>query len=284
LQACAVTVKVQIINISSERILDFSPDSRNSKDDVRRNNGSRDSRPAELCAELERKDKDVEPGDLGNGDGVCDWKWSAEDTFTTTIGVHHKHDTRRDLRLPARALEGAVLDAVFEVGGEVIHNFEREVPVVLPLLTSYLDGFLRVGFTEWEAKMFTPSLEFRAVRENAIMLSSRSIKSASTFGEGVEMVDERFEVSIVSFNFMAKLVLDGLTETQDEVDSRAISHQHGCISRGSAKRLQFTKKVILALLVLTLIRVYPDDPCQISRMKCHLSPEFSPFRVPLVCC
>jgi len=179
---------------------------------------------------LERKDKDVEPGDLGNGDVVCDWEWSAEDTFTTTIGIHHKHDTRRDLRLPARTLEGGVLDAVFEVGGEVVHNLEREVSVMLPLLTSYFDGLLGIGFAEWKAKMFTPSLEFRAVGEAEIVFTGRSIKFASTFGEGVKMVNERFEVLIVSFDFMAKLVLDGLTESQYKVYSRTISHQHGCIS------------------------------------------------------
>lgn len=213
MQTSAIAVKVQIINISSERILDFSPDSRNSEDNVCCNNGSGNSCPAELCAELERKDKDIEPGDLGNGDVVCDWEWSTKDTFTTTVGIHHSRDTRRDLRLPAGRLESGILDAVFEVCGKVVHNLEREVPVVLPLLTSCLDGFLRVRFTEREAEIFTPSLEFRAVGVNAIVLSGRSIKFASTLGEGVKMVDERFEVSIISFNLMAKLVLDGLTET-----------------------------------------------------------------------
>jgi len=124
LKTCAVAIEVQIVNISAERVLDFSPDGGNAEDDVCCNNGSGNGRPPELCAELERKDEDIEPGDLGNGDIVRKREWSAKDAFTTAIGVHHQHEAGRDLRLPAGTRKSAALDAVLVVGGEVVHNLQ----------------------------------------------------------------------------------------------------------------------------------------------------------------
>lgn len=46
-------------------------------------NRARDGHPGEGVEKLERKHQDIDPSDLGNGDGICRWHGRVEHSFRT---------------------------------------------------------------------------------------------------------------------------------------------------------------------------------------------------------
>ena len=72
LQSVAELVKGEIVFISAERILDFTPNSCDGQDDVRSDNRAGDGNPPESMPELEWQHDDVHPRDLRDGYAIGD--------------------------------------------------------------------------------------------------------------------------------------------------------------------------------------------------------------------
>lgn len=67
-------VEGEIVDIVAEGILDFATDEEETEDDVGGADCTGDGDPLEVVVELEGEDDDIDPGYLGDGDGVGDWE------------------------------------------------------------------------------------------------------------------------------------------------------------------------------------------------------------------
>ncbi len=54
---------------------------RNAKDNIRGSHRGGDRDPVQSGKELEGKQEDVDPGDLRDRDGICNWKGRGQDAF-----------------------------------------------------------------------------------------------------------------------------------------------------------------------------------------------------------
>lgn len=77
----AEEVQGQVVDVVAEGVLDLVADEENAQDDVGRGDGGRDRDPAKLREQLEGQEEHVNPGDLRDGDGVCDGEGSVQDSF-----------------------------------------------------------------------------------------------------------------------------------------------------------------------------------------------------------
>jgi hypothetical protein len=82
----AVGFEWQVVDVVAEGVLDFTTDGGESDDDVGGEDTSGNGDPAEVIPELEGQHHYVDPGDLGNGDGVGDRQGSLEDTVHSGEG------------------------------------------------------------------------------------------------------------------------------------------------------------------------------------------------------
>jgi len=77
----AVGFEREIVDVHAEGVFDFAADGGNAEDDVGGEDAAGDCYPAEIFPELEWQHHYVDPGNLGDGDGVGDWEGGLEDTF-----------------------------------------------------------------------------------------------------------------------------------------------------------------------------------------------------------
>ena len=77
----AKRVEREIVDIVAERVLELGADEEETKDEVRGHDGAGDGDPLEGRVELEGEQHDVDPGHLGDGDGVGDGEGGVEDAF-----------------------------------------------------------------------------------------------------------------------------------------------------------------------------------------------------------
>lgn len=77
----AEDVERQVVDVVAERVLDLVADEEDAEDDVRREDGRRDRDPSERRVELEGQQDHVEPGDLGDDDGVGDREGRVQDAL-----------------------------------------------------------------------------------------------------------------------------------------------------------------------------------------------------------
>lgn len=68
----AEALEREIVYVFAERVLDLASDGGDAEDDVGGEDGAGDGDPAQVVPHLEGKHHDVDPGDLGDGDGVGD--------------------------------------------------------------------------------------------------------------------------------------------------------------------------------------------------------------------
>lgn len=110
-------------------------------------------------------------------------------------------------------LKGFVLVDVFDVGGEMAEDFEREVTEGL---LGALDPLAGVRLSKGDAQVFTCGLELSGfLRLGDVGLSD--------LGERLEVFDALLEIGIVDTGLEAELVLHGAGEGVDQVESRAVT-------------------------------------------------------------
>lgn len=103
---------------------------------------------------------------------------------------------------------------MLEVCSKINHDFERKIPVVFPLFQSLVDGLCGVGFAERDAEVLPPGFDFAEI---LVVSGGGSVGTLCSFGESVQIVNQGFEVGVVIFYLVAELVLDGLSESENEV-------------------------------------------------------------------
>jgi hypothetical protein len=92
LEFLAEGVEREIVDVFAEGVLDFAADGGDAEDDVRGEDAAGDGHPAEIVPHLEGKHHDVDPGDLGDGDGVGDGERGVEDAVDTDEDVVEGYD------------------------------------------------------------------------------------------------------------------------------------------------------------------------------------------------
>ena len=71
----------EVVDVFAEGVFDLAADGGDAEDDVGGEDGTRDGDPAEVVPHLEGEHHDVDPGDLGDGDGVGDGEGGVEDAL-----------------------------------------------------------------------------------------------------------------------------------------------------------------------------------------------------------
>lgn len=140
----AEDVERQVVDVVAEGVLDLVADEEDAEDDVRREDGRRDRDPPERGVQLEGQQGHVEPGDLGDDDGVGDGEGGVQDTLRvheyvveeTKVIVYGDKSARVSCRCRAGILgvsltngsllhsdrELAVGDKLVDVGRQVAEN------------------------------------------------------------------------------------------------------------------------------------------------------------------
>ncbi len=110
-------IERQIILVMPKRIFDLAANSGDAEDDVRADHSSRDRDPVEGIPELEGEGEDVDPCDLGDGDGVGERERRVDDAFRAGEDLVEGGEVRHDLALVDTFFaEGAVCEDRFDVG------------------------------------------------------------------------------------------------------------------------------------------------------------------------
>jgi hypothetical protein len=92
LEFLAEGVEREIVDVFAEGVLDFAADGGNTEDDVGGEDAAGDGHPVEVVPHLERKHHDIDPGDLGDGDGVGDGERGVENAVDTDKDIVEGHD------------------------------------------------------------------------------------------------------------------------------------------------------------------------------------------------
>lgn len=92
LEFLAELVERKVVHVFAEGVFDFAADSGDAEDDVGGEDAAGDGDPAELVPELEGQHHDVDPGDLGDGDGVGDGERGVEDAIDADEDVVEGYD------------------------------------------------------------------------------------------------------------------------------------------------------------------------------------------------
>lgn len=79
----AVPIQREVVGIVTERVLDLAANGSDAENDVGGYNGAGDGDPVEEFPELEWQRNDVDPGDLTNGNGICDRERGVEHALCT---------------------------------------------------------------------------------------------------------------------------------------------------------------------------------------------------------
>lgn len=93
LQLLAEGLERQIVDVVTKGVLDFATDGGETEDDVGGENSTRDGDPLKRGEQLEGQNHDVDPGDLGDGDGVGDGKRRVQHTVETDKAFVESDDT-----------------------------------------------------------------------------------------------------------------------------------------------------------------------------------------------
>ncbi|KUI61852.1 hypothetical protein VP1G_11376 [Cytospora mali] len=83
----AVELHWQVIDVLAKGILNLTADEQQPEDDVTGCDGSRDRDPSKVNVQLEGQEEHVDPGDLADGDGVCDGERRGQDSFGASEDV-----------------------------------------------------------------------------------------------------------------------------------------------------------------------------------------------------
>jgi hypothetical protein len=75
----AVGFEGEVVYVVAKGVFDFAANGGEADDDVGCEDAAWDCDPAEVVPELEGEHEHVDPGDLGDGDGVGDWEGGLED-------------------------------------------------------------------------------------------------------------------------------------------------------------------------------------------------------------
>lgn len=103
---------------------------------------------------------------------------------------------------------------MLDVCGKINHNFERKIPVMFSLFQSGFDSLCGVGFAEGDAEVLPPGFDFAEI---LVVSGGGSVGTLCSFGESVQIVNEGFKVGVVKFYLVTKPMLDGLSESENEV-------------------------------------------------------------------
>jgi hypothetical protein len=147
---------------------------------------------------LEGEDHDVDPCDLGDGDGVGNGQRGIEDAIETNEALVEGNNTGDGLVLVETDLESLVVDDAVDVRGEMVQNLEGQVTEGL---LGTLDPLARVGLGESNAQKLASRLE----------LAIRLCLGDVYFGglcESVEVLDALLEVGVVNTGLESEPVLD----------------------------------------------------------------------------
>ena len=109
----------QAVDVVAERVLDPAADERDAQDDVGGEQRARDRHPPERLVQLERRQQDVDPCDLLDGDAVRDGQRRVEHALRARQHVVYGHGRVERLRLVDVPFERAVVVQRLQVGGEV---------------------------------------------------------------------------------------------------------------------------------------------------------------------
>lgn len=93
LEFFAISFKRQIIDVVAKWILNFTADSGKTDDDVCGKDAPRNCDPAQIVPKLKGQHHDVNPGDLGNGDGVGNGEGSLKHAIHASEGFVELDDT-----------------------------------------------------------------------------------------------------------------------------------------------------------------------------------------------
>lgn len=207
----------QIIDVVTEGVLDLAADSRETKDDIGSEDGTGDGDPVKRGIQLERQNHDVDPCDLGDGDGVGNGQRSVENTVKTNEALIEGNNTSdyrplvlqtpqsqtkkqlTGLVLVETNLESLIVDDAVDVRREMVKNFEREVTEGL---LGALDPLAGVGLGECDTQELASRLQL------AVLASLGNVNLGS-FREGVQVLDALLEVGVVNARLESKPVLDG---------------------------------------------------------------------------
>lgn len=208
----AVCFEGQVVDVVAEWVLDFAADGGEPDDDVCGEDAAGDGNPLQRVNELEGKHHDVDPGDLGDGDGVGDGERSLKDAVHAGEGLVELHDTSDGLVLVQTNLQRLVVDDAVHVAGDVVQDFEGEVA---ERLLGALDPLAWIGLGEGDSKVLTNSLDL------SLLFGLGNVELGS-FGESVEELNAVAEIGVVDARLESKPVLDRASEGIKKVQGGAV--------------------------------------------------------------
>ena len=110
-------VQRQIVDIVAKWVFNFAPDGGNPEDDIGANDGSRDGDPSERAPKLEWEGNYVDPGDLGDGNGVGNGKRGVEYPFGASKDFVEGAQRSHGHRLVSARRKSSVANDRLDVGG-----------------------------------------------------------------------------------------------------------------------------------------------------------------------
>jgi hypothetical protein len=249
-------IEREIVDVVAEGVLDFATDECNAEDDICRKHAGGDGDPAKRFVQLEGEEEDVDPGDLTDGDGVCDWQRGVENAISACKHVVHGRYRVEGLSLVDADLEGAVVVNVLHVAAHVAEDLEREVS---QWYFGSLEQFTGIGLGHRHTKELSSGLEG--------VLSSAWLGHIGSFGVRIEMTDEMLEVIVVHVRLETQLVFKRDGVGGDHVQAT-----------------DFGEKILLpkCWVIMAFINVNPDETCEVLRHKSKLRPVFATLVVALV--
>lgn len=123
----AESVEWEIVHVVAEGVFDFATDERNSENDVGGEDGGGDCDPAERLVKLEGQEKDVNPGDLTNCNGVGERKGRVEDTLSSSHDVVHRKNSIQRVGLADGCGESGVVEDDVHIGTDMSQDLERQI-------------------------------------------------------------------------------------------------------------------------------------------------------------
>ena len=207
----AVGFEGQIVDVHAEGVFDFTTDGGEAEDDVAGEDAAGDGDPAEILPELEGQHHNVNPGNLGDGDGVGDGEGGLEDTVDADEHFVELDDHVDGLVLIETNFHGVVFDEAVDIGRNMGENLERQVSQRLLRL---LDSLAGIGLSEGNTKVFANRFHL------AIFLWLRDIGLGS-FGESVQVCNAFSETVIFDSWLESDLVHDSAGVGDDQVEGRA---------------------------------------------------------------